>query len=132
MKDILWAVTVNDLAVDEIRAMKALHADWYQEVAEVMLRLAMEPDPRRPRNRDLNVVPLRDTRGEWYRVRSLRLGLRVVFRILQKRGQRLVEVHQFDRLADTDEQALQICHAGPRQTVYLDLGEIYKERRKAA
>lgn len=124
-----WRVTVHPLAVDELRTMKAERPDEFEEVEEVMRYLALEPDPRRPRHCRLNVEPLKWDAPGWYRVRSFRLNLRVIYRVLEQRGGTIVEIHQFGKLASNGEGALQIMQASERASAY---SSPLRERRKKA
>lgn len=129
-----WKVTVHREAERELRAMKIVDPLLAEEVKEVMEVLAHEPDPRRPHNPRLNVCALRETHGEWFRVRTLRgPHARVIFRVLQKRGDRIVEVREFTWLdRGNGEQALQIVHAGTRNIVYRGLASLHKRLKGTA
>jgi hypothetical protein len=129
-----WKVTVHREAERELRALKIVDPCLLEEVREAMETLACEPDPRRPRNPRLNVCALKETHGEWFRVRTMRgPQARVIFRLLQKRGAKIVEVREFGWLdREASEQSLQIVHAGTRNIVYRGLSNLHKRLRGTA
>lgn len=128
-----WRVTVHKEAEGELRALRESDPCGFEEVSEVMQVLAHEPDPRCPRNRRLNVSALHwDTNGEWFRARTFRGNYRVVFRVLQQRGERIVEIHKADALGrNAPDQALQVVRAAERASVYRQLKALHK-RLKAS
>lgn len=122
-----WRVAVHDQAVSSI---KALSCAQIGQVEETMKLLAQEEDPRKPNNRRLNVVPLEATDKYWFRVRSLDNKLRILFRILRKRGEIIYVVDAYaERPSATG--ALQILKACPRNgATYKGLRELFRKVEK--
>lgn len=114
-----WVVTVHPLTEGKVIAQKHHYPREFEAVCTTMDMLAAEDDPRKPVNPKLNVCPLRRDAPGWYRVRVNPVNWRVVFRVLEKRGGRIIEVHDADELRqDNQGHAIQITDASHRGRAY--------------
>lgn len=114
-----WTITVHRMVEDKLIAQKLHHPREFEAVCQTMDLLAAEDDPRTPVNPKLKVCPLRYDAPGWYRVRVNPCNWRVVFRVLERRGGRIIEVHDADRLhLEHEGRAIQITDASHRSRAY--------------
>jgi plasmid maintenance system killer protein len=114
-----WTITVHRMVEGKLIAQKLHHPREFEAVCNTMDMLAAEDDPRRPRNPKLNVVPIKYDAPGWYRVRVNPVNWRVVFRILEKCGGRIIEVHDADDLHQEHQgRAIQMTDASHRSRAY--------------
>ena len=123
-----WELRIHPVAIEELREMKRCHPDQLEEVQEVLAYLQAEDDPRKPKHRRLNVCAVRWDAPGWYRVRSLRLNLRIVYRVLETRDGRVIEINNFRNVhEEAGGHIIQIMQAAERAAAY---GPVLRERRK--
>jgi len=114
-----WLLTVHDEAAAEVVSLKNGSGCEYMDARNVLLALAKETDPRRPANPHLNVCSIEYDAPGWYRVKTWRYNMRIVFRLLVRRGRKIIELHSSDSLeADIDEFAIQVTRVAYRSCVY--------------
>jgi hypothetical protein len=102
-------------------------ADVQAEIKRILRLLVQQPDPRRPPlSSELIVDELDQDAPGWFRVKVLRYGIRIVFRLVIVRQGRMVELGRLEPVPnDADEYYIDIVQAGYRKDVY---GEELRKR----
>lgn len=122
-----WRVTVHQTLEGSLYARKLHDPKAFKSLCETMDLLALEYDPRFPRNRKLCVKILEwDTDSRWYRVNVDPGNWRAVFRVLERREGQIIELAALDLLDDAaTARAIQVMDFAHRARVYNRLIEIF-------
>lgn len=122
-----WKVTVHQTLEGALYARKLHAPKVFAALCETMDLLALEYDPRYPRNRRLCVKSLEwDTDSRWYRVNVNPYNYRAVFRVLERRDGAIIELAAMDLLDEAaDGRAIQVMDYSHRCRVYDRLEDIF-------
>lgn len=113
-----WTVTVHALSKRELLDFKAERPGVFLAICATMMTLAAETDPRYPVV-GLDVCEIKHDAPGWFRVRVVGENVRVVFRLLERRDGKIVEVHVGEKPdPQAAERAIQIMRAAHRADVY--------------
>jgi hypothetical protein len=114
---------VTSFATDEAATEVAFlfqDEDIKAEILRILAILADEQDPRSPRpSTGLLVAEVEFDSPHWFRVKILRYGIRIVFRLLIFQEDELRELKASEKLPDGIEEAfIEIMQANYRKDVY--------------
>lgn len=115
----VWIVTVHESAVADMRAMKKCDIRMFHDVVYWLGQLALERDPRSPRNVRLDVCHLNRDAPGWFRLRVRGHDWRIVFRLLQSERGYVFEIHPDEFIhPNANAESVQIMAATPRSSAY--------------
>lgn len=118
-----WEVTIYGEAVREFQYLKRNHPAIWQRLVETLQALENEPNPAKPCNPELNVVPLRNMQP-WCRGKVMRT-CRFTFRMLQGDSRDdLTEICDLEIQWSKDTHIIQVTMIAPRtEYTYKLVGE---------
>ena len=100
--------------------------DVRHEIKRILHLLANQPDPRLlDKTAGLIVDPIEHDAPGWYRVKVPRYALRIIFRLLVVRGERILELTTDEMPAEDDEKYIDITRIGRHPNVY---GQALRQR----
>lgn len=114
-----WEIIIATKKADEELVFLFEKAEIKKRVQRLLRKLANEDDPRKPTDADLttdaiNVRRLKDDAPTWYRLKIGDLNVRVIFMLVQVRGEKVAE-YEIDELVWNDcKNVIGIIQAGYR------------------
>lgn len=123
-----WKVTVHPNCEPTLYARKLHYPQVFKALCDTFDALALEYDPRYPKNPALRVAALQWDAPGWFRVYVMPYNYRAVFRVLERREGCIIELADMDILDEAaDGRAIQIMEFRHRARVYQSIAELFEK-----
>lgn len=114
-----WEIIVQDEEAGEELAFLLENTQKAKDVRALLRKLANQEDPRRPaQDSGLDVKAIEHDAPNWYRLRIDTYNLRILFRLLVRRDNRIVKLDSRELPLGDDEPLLDITQAVERPQAY--------------
>jgi hypothetical protein len=114
-----WEIIIQDEEAGEELAFLLQDTQKAKDVRALLQKLASQDDPRRPtRDSGLDIKEVEHDAPNWFRLRIDTYNLRILFRLLVRRGTRIIQLGPRELPIGDDEPLLDITQAVERFEAY--------------